>query len=492
MKKQLIFFFFFFSFTALVSSSYFSPTDHYLVSCGSRDPTIVDFDHRRFTGDASKSAASQFLTAPSPGRSIELVDPNPAPNSSPLYRTARAFTKPSRYAFAIQETGVHHLVRLHFHRFTNSSVLESSTPQFHVLANGFLLLNNFSLGNEKKDVVVKEFILRVDSDKLEITFVPAERSNFYAFVNAIEVISSPKDLITDLAQFVNSERNERIDGMLKSSFETLYRVNVGGPKVTPFNDSLWRTWVSDDSYLEKSGENGATTLGDVIRSSGRIQYQAGGASREVGPDNVYNSARVIKSLNDSVPKSNITWVFPGINESGSKYLVRLHFCDIASIGPFSLYFNVYVNGNLAYENLDLTLITNSLLASPFYADFVIDGSSSSSGSLTVSVGPSNFSLPHAVDALLNGVEVFKMSSSFGSFQGEMCAESVMRSWRRGNVGVVLPLLAAVFLLLTASVIVQRKRCGVAGDTIGWSRLPVDVSEVNLKHPGLQSTTAGKL
>lgn len=328
--------------------------------------------------------------------------------------------------------------------------------------------------------MIKEYIVTVDSDKLDIMFVPKKRWNF-AFVNAIEVISAPKDLVADVAQFVSSEKSERINGLLNKGFETVYRVNVGGPKVTPFNDSLWRTWVPDGEFLGKSSAEGSLE----IHFSGRIQYQLGGASREVGPDNVYNSARVIKSLNNVIPKSNITWVFPGIE--GYKYLVRMHFCDIASIGVNMLYFNVYVNEQLAYENLDLSAMTNMLIASPFYADFVVEGLNS--GSLNVSVGPSNMSLTNAVDAILNGVEIFKISNSMGSFDGEVCVESIMKSWRRGNAGVIVPLLAAVFLLLTASVIVQRRRSGVR-DTVGWSRLPVDVSEINLKYGSQLSS--GKL
>lgn len=373
------------------------------------------------------------------------------------------------------------MVRLHFSPFFNSTSFDFSAVQFHVLANGFLLLRDFSIQNSPKDgIVIKEYIIRVDSDKLDITFVPKKRSNF-AFVNAIEVISAPHDLVADVAQFVNSEKNERINGLLNKGFETVHRVNVGGPKVTPFNDSLWRTWVPDGEFLEKSGHEGSLE----IHFSGRIQYQMGGATREVGPDNVYNSARVIKSSNNVIPKSNIAWVFPGIE--GYKYLVRMHFCDIASIGPYMLYFNVYVNGNLAYEDLDLSAMTNMLLASPFYADFVVEGLNSES--LNVSVGPSNMSLTNAVDAILNGVEVFKISNSLGSFDGELCVESVMKSWRRGNAGVIVPLLAAVFLLLTASVVVQRRRSG-GRDTVGWLRLPVDVSEINLKYGSQQSS--GKL
>ncbi|KAL3536791.1 hypothetical protein ACH5RR_000157 [Cinchona calisaya] len=478
-------------FTTLVSStSPFSPIDHYLINCGSHNPTTTDLDHRIFTGDDDSSttnSASQFLTiTPSSTRTIPCANSDPSPISSPLYRTARAFNRPFKYTFRIQDRRTtHHLVRLHFHPFfNNSSFFDFSLAKFHVLANGFLLLHDFSIENNYQKVggvIIKEYMIRVgDSDKLEISFVPLKRSNF-AFVNAIEVISAPKDLIADVAQFVSSERNERVDGLLKNGFETVYRVNVGGPKVTPFNDSLWRTWVPDDEYLKKSGDDG---LFDV-HFGGWIQYRVGGASREVGPDNVYNSARVIKSLNGSIPKSNITWLFPGIE--GYKYLVRLHFCDIASVVANLLYFNVYVNGNLAYENLDLSAMTNMLLASPFYADFVVEGSDSAF--LTVSVGPSNLSFPNAVDAILNGVEVFKINNSMGSFDGQICAQSVMKSWKRGNVGVVVPLLAAVFLLLTASVVVQRRRCGL-GDKVGWSRLPVDVSEVNLKYGSQQS--AGKL
>ena len=67
---------------------------------------------------------------------------------------------------------------------------------------------------------------------------------------------------------------------------------------------------------------------------------------------MYNSARLIRSKNDFVRNVNMTWVFPVVG--GYEYLAQLHFCDIASISPSLLYFNVYVNGYLAYEDLDLS------------------------------------------------------------------------------------------------------------------------------------------
>ena len=59
--------------------------------------------------------------------------------------------------------------------------------------------------------------------------------------------------------------------------------------------------------------------------------------------------------------------------SGSaQYLVRLHFCDIVSRALNLLQFNVYLNGYLAYEDLDLSVLTSHVLASPIYMDFVVD------------------------------------------------------------------------------------------------------------------------
>nr|GMD62327.1 probable receptor-like protein kinase At5g24010 [Ipomoea batatas] len=440
-------------FTLVLSSSVFSPIDHYLINCGSHGST-VDLDHRRFVGDSNSP-----LLSSSGGESLAVS--NPLPGSSPIYHTGRVFTRPSKYVFSIRDPGAH-LVRLHFQVLNTG--LDYSNAQFYVLANGYLLLDSSSIEKTWNSGVIKEYIIRVDSDKLVITFVPVKKSKF-AFVNAIEVISAPKDLVADLAQYVSSEKNEQISGLLKNGFETVHRVSVGGPKVTPFNDSLWRTWLPDDEFLKSHDDS----LSKVYYS-GHIQYQNGGASREVGPDNMYNTARIIKSSSDSIPNVNMSWAFPV--DEGYKYLVRMHFCDIASVARGMLYFNVYVNGYMAYENLDLTMITG-ILASPFYADFVVD--EGLSGVLTVSVGPSNMSETRAVDAILNGVEIMKINNSVGSFDGEFCAHSVLKTWRTGNGGVVLFLLAAVFLLLTATMLIKRRSSEI-GDSIVWSRLPMEIPD----------------
>ncbi|XP_060218556.1 probable receptor-like protein kinase At5g24010 [Lycium barbarum] len=453
-----LFFTFTILFFTLINAS-FTPLNHYLINCGSHESTTVDFDHRHFTGDSTTSLLTSTGT-------VSLADANPNPKLSPIYHTARVFTRPSKYRFVIKNQG-NHLVRLHFRRLSGD--FDFGNAKFHVLANGFVLFNSLSVDMGLGFEVIKDYVIGVDSDVLVITFVPSEKEKF-AFVNAIEVISAPNDLIADVAQYVSFDKNEQINGLLKNGYETMYRINVGGWKVTPFNDSLWRTWVTDDEYLKSN--DGLSK----VHFPGRIHYLKGGASREVGPDNVYKSARVIRSLGNSIPELNMTWTFPVIG--GYKYLVRMHFCDIASVARGMLVFNVYVNNNLAYENLDLTEMTNRMLASPFYADFVVDGDSY--GVLTLSVGPSNISRTRAVDAILNGVEIMKINNSVGSFDGEICAHAVLKSWKRGNGNVVYPMLAAFFLLMIAFVIMHRRRTGVT-ESVAWWRLPTEIPEVNLKY-----------
>ncbi|XP_071691107.1 probable receptor-like protein kinase At5g24010 [Rutidosis leptorrhynchoides] len=439
--------------------SAFYPADHYLIDCGTTaSTTTVDVDHRIFTGDGSSLVLSST-------KSVALHDSKPDPNFSPIYHTARVFMKPSHYSFKIKEKGTH-LVRIHFHRFDFSNTGSTCHDQFHVSANGYVLLHNFSIS--KGNPRIKDFMISVDDDddELVIRFIPVDKSSF-AYVNAIEVISAPKDLIPD--EYV------------KHAYETVYRVSVGGVKVTPFNDSLWRNWVPDDEFLKTS--DGSLKSYSKFHFGGRIQYRLGGASREVGPDNMYNSARIISSLNDSIPKVNMTWVFPV--RKGFSYLVRLHFCDIASLSVGMIYFNVYVNGDLVYENLDLSALTNYMLASPFYADFVVD-SEKISDVIRVDIGPSSLSRSHAVDGILNGLEIWKMDNSMKSLDGEVSANQLeSKNQSGGQLGRLLSLSGAVCLLAIAFLFMRRKT--EAKNSAGWSRVPVDVSEIDLKSNYPKST-----
>ncbi|XP_058754678.1 probable receptor-like protein kinase At5g24010 [Vicia villosa] len=461
--KNLFSLLFLLSFSTLsVFSHLFSPPDNYLINCGSTSPTTL-LNNRPFTAEHSPS----FSTSSHP---LFIKNQNPLPNLPQIYHTARVFTKPTKYSFPIKNKGTH-FVRFHFHAF-NSSNLDLGLAKFSMLVDGYIVLSNFTrfVTDSERNPRVVEYLIWVDSEKLEIVFVPGKDSDF-AFVNAIEVISAPTDLIPETAQYLMGSGNlKSFNDLNKQALEVVYRVTVGGPKVTPFNDSLWRTWVPDEEFLKSS-------VGfEKFYFGGRINYHVGGASREVGPDNVYNTARLIRSKNDSVPNVNMTWMFP--ITGGYKYLVRLHFCDIASISGGLLYFNVYVNGYLAVEDLDISSITSSL-ASPYYVDFVVDGDSSV-GALSVSIGPSKSSLPHVIDGMLNAVEVMKLNNQYKSLDGNVCADFVLKSRRsRGNTGIFLTMVAAVCIVLSLSIVIRR-RIIESRESVSWSRLPMSSSEDNVK------------
>eukprot|EP00262_Sarcandra_glabra_P004831 TRINITY_DN1606_c0_g1_i1.p1 TRINITY_DN1606_c0_g1~~TRINITY_DN1606_c0_g1_i1.p1 ORF type:complete len:482 (+),score=46.87 TRINITY_DN1606_c0_g1_i1:108-1553(+) len=447
-------------------SSAFRPSDNYLIDCGSTVETTIE--NRVFVGDSN---AESFVLAATP--EISIRDHNPSPYSSPLYHTARVFTKPSSYEFDVNTKGTH-VVRLHFYPFFSRDYNLSSAT-FHVWVSGVvLLLKDFNLQQNNETPLLKEYLIKVDSEKLVINFTPSRRSSF-AFVNAIEVISAPGDLIADTARLLTAKKIEDYHGLSKQALETVHRINVGGPKITPFNDSLWRTWIPDDNYLQLSSASKRVAFG------GRINFREGGASREIAPDFVYNSARAMNDGNVPVPNFNITWVFP-VND-GYRYLVRLHFCDIVSLALNELYFNVYINGYLAYEDLDISDSADQVLASPYYVDFIVDAGCS--GVLNVSVGPSKLTSPLRINAILNGVEIMKMNNSMGSLDGEFSADLVLESWPEGNFGVLARCVLGGFAfmsLLMAGFTFLAKRRNEVKDSVVWSPLPVDSLDDNSTPP----------
>lgn len=431
----------------------YTPVDNYLVDCGST--VNVTVDNRLFRSDSSNS---DFFVSSS--WTVSETDR--------IYTSARVFDRPSRYVFKIREKGTH-MVRLHFSRL-NSTEFDSHDVQFHVLVDKLVVLSNFSVDHSP---LVKEYLIWLDTEKLLISFIPARKSKL-AFINAIEVISAPRDLILETAQVVNGVEIEKFDGLNKQAFEVMYRVNVGGSKVTPFNDTLWRTWVPDDQFFR------SFDVSRRVYTSGRIYYQDGGVTREVCPDNVYNTARVIASENASIPDAKMIWEFPVVE--GYNYLVRLHFCDIASKSLGLLYFNVYVNENLVYKDLDLTTLVYQL-AVPFYTDFVVDGRNHS-GVLSVSIGPSNNSMPYVIDGILNGVEIMKMNKSMGILDGELCGGAILNSWPRRYTSFFFALVAAICVLLSLTVFTHKKKNQMR-NSVPWSRLPTDVSDADLGNQNQQ-------
>ncbi|OVA14808.1 Protein kinase domain [Macleaya cordata] len=434
----------------------FTPADNYLIDCGFNGNTTVD--NRNFIGDASNYGSS-FLSAP---QKILLKDPNPSLGSSPLYHTARVFTTVSSYEFEIKQKGTH-LVRFHFFPFTSQNY-DLNNGFFSVLVNGVSILSEFSARNSSS-IVLKEFIVKLNNEKVEILFTPLGRSGF-GFVNAIEVFSAPEDLINDEgAKYVGSSGIEELRGILSSNIlETVHRINVGGLKITPFNDTLWRTWIPDEDFLILK------SAASAVSQNGPPNYQVGAATREIAPDNVYQTAQEMNRNNSiSGVNFNITWELP-VNSGGVKYLVRMHFCDIVSTGRNQLYFNVYLNQYSAYENLDLTSLTFPDLAVPYYIDFVVD--SDNSDSIQVSVGKSVLSTPARVNAILNGLEIMKMIGGTGS-NPQRGAKKINIKVLVGSIGGGIAVLCLVILAILFVLKCRKKEPKLKpAETGTWSPLPI--------------------
>ncbi|KAI3458107.1 hypothetical protein Pfo_014770 [Paulownia fortunei] len=380
------------TFSIFLFSTAFTPQDNYLINCGSNASAVV-VDNRHFAGDSSDNGSAYL----SEGKSYSLTNTNPSSNSPVLYSTARVFTSASSYAFKIKNIGTH-LVRLHFSPFTSRNY-DLKNGKFGVLANGISLLSSFGANF----TVLKEFFLMVDKEELEILFTPTSDSSF-AYVNAIEVFSVPKDFFIDaggIALISPDGIQEFKQNVSSQVLETIHRINVGGPMLTPFNDTLWRSWIPDEDFLVlKSAVK-------IARTTDPPNYQPGGATREIAPDNVYMTAQQMNIVNKSlIFLFNITWDFP-VRSGDAMHLVRLHFCDIVSVALNTLYFNIYINGVTAYKDVDLSVLAFHQLASPYYMDFIVKNMKGS-GVIRISVGPSDLSNTLRKNAILNGVEIMRI------------------------------------------------------------------------------------
>ncbi|XP_066362471.1 receptor-like protein kinase HERK 1 [Miscanthus floridulus] len=411
----------------------FTPADNYLINCGSTVDATVD--QRVFVADTSGPA---ILTTPNTQSTAATTSPNSVSgfDSAMLYQTARIFVAASSYAFKLKSHG-RHFVRLHFFPFKYQSY-DLTTATFKVSTQDVVLLDNFTAPSSSSPVF-KEYSLNITRDMLVLTFVPVG-NNTPAFVNAIEVISVPDDLITDSA--LNLDPVGQYLGLSTQPLQTFYRINVGGPKVTPENDTLWRTWVTDQS----SFLNSTPTI--LLNFPGKLNFQNGLATEEDAPDSVYNTVR---RLNSTGSMSNMTWQFDV--DGRSSYLVRFHFCDIVSKAPYQLLFDVYVDSWSVVKDLDLSDKAFGNLAAPFYIDAVLL-SSDPSGKLSVSIGPS--AVKRAVpDGILNGLEIMKMNISTGSVS--VVQPSLGGKSHLGVIlGSVLGAVAAVGIAIVVCIFFRRK------------------------------------
>ncbi|RCV45362.1 hypothetical protein SETIT_9G447800v2 [Setaria italica] len=378
----------------------FVPADSYFVLCGTAASATVG--GRTFVGDATLPA--KVLSAPqsAAANASSGSAANASSGEAALYHYARVFPAPSTYTFAIKRPG-RHFVRLHFFPFRYQSGDLAADAKFTVSVQGVALIDrSYTPANGR--ATVREFSVNVAGGTLAIAFTPTGK---VAFVNAIEVLSHPDDLFAGPAQTVSPLG--QYTGLSTQALETIHRINMGSPKITPSNDTLWRTWLPDDTSLLNPS---LAVHKDV--SPKNLQRMAGLASPEAAPDMVYATATELnKKLMDSTISAqfNVTWRFQAT--PGWAYLLRLHFCDIVSKAANQFAFNVYVGGWSVLSNYEIAnKDTFGALAVPLYKDFVLSDTDAT-GKITVSIGPSTEGNMDP-DGLLNGLEILRMVGDTGS------------------------------------------------------------------------------
>ncbi|KAJ8767144.1 hypothetical protein K2173_013541 [Erythroxylum novogranatense] len=415
-----------------IDAAPFVPADEILISCGAKSMSALP-DGRVFKTD--QEAESHLKTS----QNI-LVSVPSADVPSPFYLSARVFVEESTYSFTLKSAGWH-WVRLHFFPLDNNQFdLKNST--FSVKTDKYVFLHNYNVNNNTK-ASFKEYLINADEPQFSIDFIPMKNSA--AFINAIEIISAPDILISDAATNLFPVNNH--PGLSKKGFQVSYRLNMGGPLITSENDTLWRTWLPDRPYLKDEALAKSVSI-----PSNSIKYPTG-TSPLIAPPTVYASAEQMSDSDTIQQNFNVTWNFQV--DPAFSYMVRLHFCDIVSKSLNDLYFNVYINNKTAISGLDLSSITNNL-ASPYFKDVVIDSTLMTNG-LSLQIGPMN-EVTGTRNAILNGLEVFKMSNSVNSLDGEFGVDGKSARGHRGAVAAVgFAMMFGAFVGLGAMVIKWHKR-----------------------------------
>ncbi|KAK9726141.1 hypothetical protein RND81_05G192900 [Saponaria officinalis] len=342
---------------------------------------------------------------------------DPAVSSEIPYMTSRISTSEMTYKFPVNSSS-RYFIRLHFYPASYGSY-DISNSYFSVSAGGVTLLNNFSASvtayATTQAYIIKEYSLAPlegGGDTLDLVFKPSDQHHgSFVFVNGIELVPTP-DLL-DLATLVGFS-DQNLDGKV-ANVETVVRLNVGGNFIPPINDSgLLRTWYDDTPYL--SGAQSGVTASDN-ETVGSVEYR--GTPRYMAPVNVYDTWRSMGHDPKITLAYNLTWEFSV--DSGFSYITRLHFCEHIYTKTNQRPFIIYINNQTATPGADVIVWTGGKDI-PTYRDFAVNIPSTENKQqqqLTVALHPMDNSdpKPEYYDALLNGLEVFKVGDGSKNLAG---------------------------------------------------------------------------
>ncbi|XP_031497529.1 receptor-like protein kinase FERONIA [Nymphaea colorata] len=406
-------------FFSLVSSTPFFKPVSILLNCGDSSDN-VDADKRRWTSDSTThfgpSNLQSSFSARASSTDLSLLQ------SVVPYQTVRIFTSASSYNFTALPEG-RYFVRLHFFPVVYND-RDPKNAFFSVTTAPYTLLSNFSPFITAlaltQAYIIREFFITVSSSGfLILTFTPSPNTpDSFAFINGIEIVSSPELFPSDASIVPTSQ----IFPIRHShALQAIVRLNVGGAYISPtFDSGLSRTWYDDSKYIFGAG------FGVSYSRDPNVSIQYSKAVPEyIAPPDVYGTARSMGHNASINLNYNLTWSITVDN--GFRYLIRLHFCEIQSevFQVNQRVFNVYVNNMTADPGFDVIYSAKENVQSPpytgvaVYRDYtvIVPPTSGKQSDLRIELHPDVDVRPYYGDAILNGLEVFKVNDSSGNLAG---------------------------------------------------------------------------
>ncbi|KAF3627964.1 putative receptor-like protein kinase FERONIA-like [Capsicum annuum] len=380
------------------------------ISCGASG-NFAGTDGRVWVGDASYISSLLQLK----GKSLKSSVPPPFSDSVP-YKSARTSRHEFTYQFSVKPG--QKFIRMHF-KPASYKGFKKSKAIFTVKTGEHTLLSDFTPTlAEGMSYFKKEFCINVQEDEtLSITFIPSRKPGFvedtYAFVNGIEVVSMPAGLYFtpdgDVGVTVVGRKYRfYIDN--NTALETIQRINVGGNSISSLEDAaMFRDWEDDTNYLKEVG-------GFSINRAVAIRYTY--SATHIAPKEVYQTARTVGArCHSNVCK--LTWDVP--LDLGFRYLVRLHFCEIepAMTKEGQRNFTIVINNQKAEEEADVIKWSGGHGIS-VYKDYVaiMEGDRrEGKHKLSIVLQPNFATISKRSNAILNGIEVFKISNPDNNLGG---------------------------------------------------------------------------